>query len=194
MQTFRPKRKYLKGRGRLRTEAIVGYFFFLVILAGGPVISMIAMGSLGKGRAGKVDDLLFGEGGMLVYLAAHPTQFAVFCFIGAAVLTTLYILYQSLATVLLAFSFDEDAKMFFVELAKPYKSESLQVAIPYNELKFWIEQKDIGQVNGIVKYKPVVTITINDDGHKICTGHGPWEETDRNTIDELVALLNSIKK
>lgn len=158
------------------------------------MISMIAMGSLGKGRAGKVDDLLFGEGGMLVYLAAHPTQFAVFCFIGAAVLTTLYILYQSLATVLLAFSFDEDAKMFFVELAKPYKSESLQVAIPYNELKFWIEQKDIGQVNGIVKYKPVVTITINDDGHKICTGHGPWEETDRNTIDELVALLNSIKK
>ncbi len=194
MLTFRPKRKYIKGPGRLRTEVMVGYCFFLIILAGGPVISMIAVGSMGKGRARKVDDLLFGEGGMLVYLAAHPTQFALFCFIGAAVLTALYILYQSLATVLLAFSFDEDAKMFYVELAKPYKSELQRIAIPYNQLKFWIEQKDIGQVNGIVKYKPIVTIIINEDRHKICTGHGPWEETDRNTINELVALLNSTTK
>lgn len=177
----------------MRTEAIVGYIFFLIILAAGPVILMVSGGYFGKTtnavRAIKVINSTVDNGDMFTYLADNPTQFVLFCALGAAILTALYVLYQSLITELLSLSFDNEAQTVAIELVKPYQDKSTIITLPISEFKFGVGKKEIKELKGIAKHMPVLSVYINDRTFKIETGEGPWEETDRETIVELEELL-----
>lgn len=194
MQTFKPRRKFFKGKGRLRTEVLVGYVFFLIILAAGPVISLMVGSSKGASVGVKVlkgAHAAATKKDIFTYLEEHPTEFVLFCLIGAGVLAALYVLYQSQKNQLLSLSFDDDAGMVTVELVKPYKEESTLIKIPISELQYNVSAKDLGNMRAAAKHIPIISIKVNEAIYTIEIGKGPWETTDLATVKELEVKLRS---